>query len=628
MFRNSCNAVRTGGCPWVHVAVAGSLAAAPCVSAQEILSNPGFESGSAFPWFGIGGAQLSISTDAVEGDFSLLTSNRTQAWNSPNQNVAGSVLSGRTYQFGVSVKLLQPSSQPVVTTVRIDDANGTRFQRVASVGIPADEWTRVTGSVTLNLAEPVSSVSFYVEGPPAGVDYLIDDASLVAVDGYDWVAVANAGIDEHRKRDFVVRVTDQDGFPRDDATVSVDQLTRDFRFGSAVNAGELDNPQYTQFFLEHFNMATPENAWKWYATEGFAQGFENYNNADAFRDFCVANGIKIHGHTILWAVQQFVPNWVQALTGQALQDAVDNRVQSVVTRFDGAVDAWDVNNEMLHGNFYESRLGPGFRPALFQQVAALDPDVPLFVNDYNIFTENEIEDYIVQINDLLAAGTPISGIGVQGHYSRVVDPFELRAQFDRLGSLGIPIRITEYDNILNGTVQQKADSLEAMYRVAFSHPSVEAISLWGFWAGSHWRGAEAAIVDLDWTINPVGQRLLDLFNEWTTSESGGVDTAGEFSARAFHGTHLVSATTPDGMSDDATVSIPAGSGPVVIDLVVERLPCNVADVAGPRGTLDPIDLLTFIGLLDAGSAEADLDGDGVPTTLDLILALRAFDEGC
>ena len=31
----------------------------------------------------------------------------------------------------------------------------------------------------------------------------------------------------------------------------------------------------------------------------------------------------------------------------------------------------------------------------------------------------------------------------------------------------------------------------------YGHPAVEGILMWGFWAGAHWRGADAALVDLD-----------------------------------------------------------------------------------------------------------------------------------
>jgi endo-1,4-beta-xylanase len=612
------------------VAAAVLIGASGVVGAQEVLQNPGFESGGVVPWFGTGTSQLSVSTDAFAGQFALLTSGRTSTWNGPNQNMAGLIESGRAYEFGVRVKLLGGGPQQVFATLRIDDALGERFLRLAAVTADPGEWRRLSTFRSLSLVEPVNAVQFYVEGPPSGVSYLIDEATVRPIDGYDWRAEADAAIDTLRKGDLVVSVVDQDGLPREDAIVAVEQRERDFRFGTAVNANELDNPEYTAFVLENYNSATAENAWKWYATEPF-QGFETYGTADAFRDFAVSNGLKIHGHTVHWAVDQFVPGWVQGLTGAALRNAADQRTASVVQRYDGVVDAWDVNNEMVHGSFYESRL-PGFRVDLFQQVRALDPDVPLFVNDYNILTGSDMDAYLDQIAQLRADGAPIDGVGLQAHYQNfALDPFVLRAKLDRIAAdTGLPIRITEYDYVRDGaSYAERADALEVMYRTAYGHPAVEAITMWGFWAGSHWRGEGAALVELDWAVNPVGLRYQELLDEWRTNTSVLADGEGEASFRVFHGVHEVRAIDSEGGDSGAElVSVLPGDGVVGVTLVLPRTPCNRADVAPPRGTLDAMDLVVFISSLNAGDLDADLDGDGQGTMFDLLIALADFDAGC
>lgn len=584
--------------------------------------NPGFELGTTAGWFATGGATLSVTSDARSGQFAAEIAGRTQTWNAPNQTITPWLESGTTYQYVCWVKPLEVSSAQIVFTLRIVDANGERFVRITQANVPGDEWTRVSGLQSVEVTEPVSSVQFYIEGPPAGVSYRLDDASIVAVDGYDWRAAADVGIETHRKADLLVRVVDQDGLPRDGVDVSVLQESREFRFGTAVAAPELSNPQYAAFIRDHFNMATPENAWKWRQTEFFRDS-EFYANADDFLAFCLANDIRIHGHAVLWAVDERVPDWAFDLGASDLQAEIDERVESVVGRYAGLVDAWDVNNEMLHGFFFQSRLGAGFRPQLFRDVEAVDPLPGLFVNDFNVLTGTRLEDYVEQIEGLLDAGAPVGGIGVQGHYNTAVDPFVLRVQLDRLAELGLPIRVTEYDYVRSGaSYSERADSLEAMYRVAFSHPAVEAMSIWGFWADRHWRGAGAALVESDWTINPVGQRLLDLFDEWWTDTQSTADAAGEFSTRVFHGVHAVTATdSSTGASVAATVAVAPGVGSATVELVLERPVCGVADVAAPRGVLDASDLVTLLGTIE-DDAEA---GSSFFTVLE---ALRLFDEGC
>jgi len=46
---------------------------------------------------------------------------------------------------------------------------------------------------------------------------------------------------------------------------------------------------------------------------------------------------------------------------------------------------WDVNNEALHGDFYERRTGnANITMDMFRDVHAIDPNVKLFLNDYHV----------------------------------------------------------------------------------------------------------------------------------------------------------------------------------------------------------------------------------------------------
>ena len=67
--------------------------------------------------------------------------------------------------------------------------------------------------------------------------------------------------------------------------------------------------------------------------------------------------------------------------------------------------------------------------------------------------------------------------------------------------------------------------------------------MWGFWANSHWRGPNAALVDSDWTVNAAGQKYFELIDEWTTSLSPTTLSDGALEFRGFHGDYLV--TTVD-----------------------------------------------------------------------------------
>jgi len=58
---------------------------------------------------------------------------------------------------------------------------------------------------------------------------------------------------------------------------------------------------------------------------------------------------------------------------------------------------------------------------------------------------------------------------VQGHFDEDVEPLVVKARLDNLATLGIPIWVTEYDS-KTPDVNKRAENLENLYRIAFSHP--------------------------------------------------------------------------------------------------------------------------------------------------------------
>jgi hypothetical protein len=259
---------------------------------------------------------------------------------------------------------------------------------------------------------------------------------------------------------------------------------------------------------------------------------------------------------------------------------VDARLNDAVTHFAGKYQHWDVNNEMLHGSFFQDRLGRGIRPYLFNQVKAIDPTVQTFVNDYNIISgAYSLNDYITQIQGLLAAGAQIDGIGVQGHFSGGDTMAEITQRLDALAVFGLPIWVTEYD-YADADPLARADYLEDFYRTAFGHPSVQGILMWGFWANAHWRGADAALLDADFTVNAAGQRYQALRAEWWTSSAGVSDGAGEVPFTGYYGDYTI--TLSDGVAVPETHDIAMPKGTAAPVFVLELGTGTPADVMPPQ----------------------------------------------
>ena len=54
---------------------------------------------------------------------------------------------------------------------------------------------------------------------------------------------------------------------------------------------------------------------------------------------------------------------------------------------------WDVNNEQLHGDFFENKTGdPWYTENIFREVAAADSGVKLFFNEYDIVNYGQRTD--------------------------------------------------------------------------------------------------------------------------------------------------------------------------------------------------------------------------------------------
>lgn len=408
-------------------------------------------------------------------------------------------------------------------------------------------------------------------------------SAATAMADNDWLAEANRRIETARKGEFVLELAGPSGEPLTNVEITTRQTGSAFRFGTCVggNPESSDDEEraYFRFIKQTFNTLVCENAMKWYAAET-QHGALTCEDADRLMAFAGSNGLAMRGHCLFWCKPKFVQPWVQALDEASLRSAMDSRLRHIVSRYRGRLIAWDVNNEMLDGSFFSDRLGADIDAWMFRRAREIDPDVPLFVNEYGILCNDAKTDrYVALIRRLQAAGAKVGGIGIQEHSaerfapsaeqaSAEVDrperkgnaplvPAEVWRRLDRLAEFGVPIHITEVSSKTMDQ-QRRADTLEMLFRVAFAHPAVEAVMLWGFWEKRHWLGKDAALVDANWNLLPAGERVRKLLlDEWRTAATGRTDGSGRMRFRGFYGDYEVTVTMPDG----AKARVSAGFAP-------------------------------------------------------------------
>ncbi|XP_024517945.1 uncharacterized protein LOC9637546 [Selaginella moellendorffii] len=494
-------------------------------------------------WFSMGSCSLRVATGAPKilppsaklslefhpefsGNF-IVATNRKFGWEGPAQKLTERIQLFLPYQVCAWVRI--GGSSQYLARVNVALSVDGQWMSGGEVEASSSSWTEVAGS--FRLEKKPSEVMVYVQGPDAGLDIMVANLRIFSVNRSDQYAALKKQADQVRKRDVVLRIKSDNPL-----RLQVKQISSSFALGACINRINLENAKYVDYFLKTFNYTVFENEMKWGWTEP-EQGKLNFREADELCKFCADHKLPVRGHCVFWEVEHCVQGWLKKLSKEKLQAAVESRIEKLVSRYRGKFQHYDVNNEMLHGDFYKSRLGDEVHANMFKQIHRLDPSARLFVNDYHVEDGREANSsarrYVQQIDSLIAQGAPVGGIGVQGHVDVPVGPI-LRGSLDELAMLGLPIWLTEVD-VSSSNEHVRADDLEAVLREAFAHPAVEGVVLWGFWQGCC--RSDGHLVEVDGTLNEAGKRLEALRGEWRTELSGSTDKEGKFAFRGYCGSY-------------------------------------------------------------------------------------------
>lgn len=271
---------------------------------------------------------------------------------------------------------------------------------------------------------------------------------------------------------------------------------------------------------KHFGSFTCENEMKPY-TISYGDNFDyknigayDFSKADEMLSYMKSRGIKVRGHALIW--YNSCPGWLVGERNKAvLLDKIDTYCYNVVKhfkdKFGDTVYAWDVVNEVVSDDydtgagknsmrreFYEVA-GMDFIVTAFKAARRADPNVKLYINDYNITTESgKRKTYFEVIERLIDAGVPIDGVGFQSHYYDAKQELVSRTEtaINELKSLSerknrkLDLQITELDVKTNDNdkLAEFYDRLFGLYRKYYKD-----ISNVTFWAGADdhtWLGNE------------------------------------------------------------------------------------------------------------------------------------------
>ncbi|TYT63367.1 endo-1,4-beta-xylanase [Natrialba swarupiae] len=274
---------------------------------------------------------------------------------------------------------------------------------------------------------------------------------------------------------------------------------RGVSLGAAIDPDTLRrDPSYWKTASSEFNVLTPENALKMGPLRPSRYAYD-FRDADAVVEFGENHDATVRGHTLVWHNQK--PDWFQAweYTPDQLRAFLRDHIHTVVGRYHGRIDAWDVVNEAvaddgsMRKTVWYDALGEEYLADAFRWAREVDPNVDLYYNDYGADEVNEKSDAIYDLLErLLERDVPVDGVGLQLHaLGDWPDPDSIAENVRRFNDLGLEVQITEMDVAFHQG-EEPEDPLEAQAEYysevveACLEAGCETIVTWGVGDGTSW----------------------------------------------------------------------------------------------------------------------------------------------
>jgi endo-1,4-beta-xylanase len=298
----------------------------------------------------------------------------------------------------------------------------------------------------------------------------------------------------------------------------------DFYIGTAINESQIleKNAAEEKLIAKEFNSITPENIMKSMFVQPTKGNFQ-FDLTDKYVSYGEKHNMFIHGHTLIWH-SQLAPWMSEIKDGNEMKAFMKNHINTVVSRYKGRINSWDVVNEALNEDgtlrksIFLNTLGESYLIDAFKLAATADPKVDLYYNDYNLCEPAKRTGAVKLIKTLQENGAKIDGIGMQGHWKLDKPSLEeIEKSIVTYSNLGIKVAITEFDinvlqnpwDIVGADVNQKAaasekmnpypnnlpDSIqvklaeryEAIFKIFLKHKDkISRVTLWGAHDGQSW----------------------------------------------------------------------------------------------------------------------------------------------
>ena len=309
-----------------------------------------------------------------------------------------------------------------------------------------------------------------------------------------------------------------------------------FDIGAAAPGNAFMSKKLIGLMADQFNILTPENELKpdsvldvsrsrRLAEEDETAVAVHFDAAKPLLTFAQKNGIKVHGHVLVWHSQtpeaffhEGYDTKKPLVSREVMLGRLENYIKGIFeateAEWPGVVVSWDVLNEAVDDGTH------GLRKCIWTQVIGEDypnrafgfarkyaPDgVRLFYNDYSTAYKDKRDGIIRLLKSIMEDGT-IDGYGFQMHHGAGEPSMEqIRDSVQEIAELGLRLRVSELDVGTGGNSESAFTRQAKKYAgimkllIKFSD-QFDAVEVWGLTDQMSWRAREFPLL-FDGNGNP------------------------------------------------------------------------------------------------------------------------------
>lgn len=251
----------------------------------------------------------------------------------------------------------------------------------------------------------------------------------------------------------------------------------------------------------------------------------HFDAAIPLLDWAKENGMKVHGHVLVWHQQTpdafFHEGYKSAaplVSREVMLARLENYIAQVMAFMDenypGVVVSWDVVNEAIDDSTGQLRaspwlevIGEDYLARAFELARKYAPEgTLLYYNDYNTAYFGKQNGIVKLLEDLMPEGN-IDGYGFQMHHDLSSPTMsQIRDSVKRIAGLGLRLRVSELDITIGADNEDSLNRQAKMYaeimRLLLEYADqVEAVQVWGLTDDMSWRAGRYPLL-FDANRNP------------------------------------------------------------------------------------------------------------------------------